>query len=597
MISGLNYSKGSSLLQMLLLSTALSAAILSVTKMMTLNSKISKSVEVKSRIRAYKHMLNGVFSDSESCLSNFLVESRPSLRDDKIVYKVFGDGPTRSGFPYFQISSTSDRRVTFKSMILKLSSLDIDKYGFVGIDATSLDKSNYGEIEFKVELDLAKNSFLPVKKVFSIPLVMNYAPSGKLLSCFSYPDNKASLYSYISSAVEKLCPEDTVYNNNPLDPMCVPIIANGVKNVLAECKEGQYIKSIFYKNEGGKLVSKSICASLFCDGGEFGIWKNGIFSCKKCAPNEFLIYTSSGPVCSALDCSKSGDIRYFAGIQKDGTPICKLLVDVSNPYCGENGFQLVSSSSGGSVGSSCCKDCKNQSRVCEGQLAELTSDCNIRCEGTKKRKDMTYSSWGSCKKENIDGKGICVRRKTGKCNNMDSKGYPCCHTGQEYQVISESCYNSGWSIGDCSVDERSYEYKIEPTCESGKCCNPKDRPNSKICRALMYQGVNPYSACLNSGGIIKKAFGHTFCHFPSGDCKGGLTPYKQIYGEASGSGSKHWSCFHVSSCHAGTTNDWTWPHDRPQCRYAGYRYFVGLFNCDERDWRTAYGAIRESLCY
>lgn len=536
-------NRGSTLIQLLVISSIMSGAILGIAKIIGLNQKLVKNTSIYSNLKSQTRFLTNILLDSESCISNFSKNKKIELVNDKILYKVVGYDENRDVIEYINsTSNSSNSPLEIDKFEIRISKQDANQYGISNLKYTKDNSANHAEFVIHMISKASKKfSFSQKNKQIRIALQVNYSPQGHLLGCYAKPDNYERYKEAMAKTIKGVCGAGLIFNNNLENPQCIPTIEKGGVETLANCKNGNFVNSIFWKNNSGKLVMSATCTDVkHCKNGEIGIWKGENLICKKCNDDEFTLFSQDAVMCSSLDCTKGSDIKYMSGVKADGSPICRSLVDASNPVCGENGFQIIKTSTDDGVKVSCCDSCPDTSNICEGTYVKTTSDCKIRCEGTMKRKPMNYGEWGECETVSFDTRiinviffhhiyyynTVCEEERELSCKNIDVNGIRCCDSGASVKQTRRSCYNGTWMApastclhsGDETYRRASCNKIARPGSEyKPKCCDPKLRPRDIYCPGKLSQSNISYKECLDDGGVLQVYENNTYCYF-RGEC-------------------------------------------------------------------------------
>lgn len=588
-------NRGFSMIQLMItvgIVSGLSAAIMQITNN---TSKLKKRVLNKSEVSNIEYQISQSLSLVNNCNLNFKKNETPKLVDNKQLVVNRTLNGTTSIVPVLNTDTEKTKSgIIVGAMSLLLSKKDSTAIGETFSKYASRDLHGYAEISLEFGLNSPSNN--KYKKIVSraIPLYLNLDNNNKFQSCYASGFND-QLKDAIAKAIEKSCGYGMKFNDDIENPECIPEAA---EKDIAICPEGQYIKDIKITDDGsGKIKYEHKCLPELCQDNEIGVWHNGKMSCVNCRPNELPVMTTEGMKCKSLTCEGSqGKMEYFAGIDNKGEKICKVLVNAKNSQCGENGFYMLQTDDpSGSITSKCCQDCpSSRNNICEGNLDDITADCNVRCTGKKLRKDMKYSEWSTCTYKSQSGS--CSQTRRGKCDNFDSKGYPCCHSGQEVSIVTKQCFNGGWVFDDCPTDNLTTSFTIEPRCTK-QCCDPRTKPAKKRCIPTTTSG-RTLDECKSSGGILYKYNNKVYCR-KSGHCRylfsrRWSTVYRK-HDSAYGAGRTSITCgSRRSTCSANAKMYWhTGPP--PTCTYNDYvRRSWG--KCKGKDPRTVTGALVESLC-
>lgn len=443
---------------------------------------------------------------------------------------------------------------------------------------------------------------LEVLRAFPLRVYLN--KDSKFMACYTSLRESAEITTAVNSAIAESCGFGMKVESVAGVNRCVPDL-----KTIVECEQenagdpSTFMTAVTTTVDGsGKLEFDQTCKT-FCNDGELGIWKggspNGVI-CNKCSSDdEVMVITSSGLMCSKLECSQtSSELKYLAGVDKDGDPICRTLVkndDVKTEKCGVNGFRLVKAEDDSKgVEAECCSECQNVDKYCAGEKIGIpTTDCGVQCYGTYLPADYSYGDWGSCEK--VSGKDACLKSRDLICNaTIPGTSRTCCKVLDESKTTQEVCYNGNWVSPTCPTGEHSDTKTLEPTCSSD-CCDPNLRPSAITCEARLYNGNNTEKNCFERGGSVTSHSGNKYCQF-SGNCGSGFTKKYVQTAYTRRNGSSHAFC-NYSFCEIEAKNYW---HYGPTtCTYNNYScYDTWNVKCSWCNGTTQmWATVTKSLCY
>lgn len=577
----------------------LSLVIMQVTSNTT---KLKRRVETRSEISLYEYQVSQALALVNNCNINFTIGKEPKLKDEKKIYRSIIRNGVEVEIALIDIEKEKLKNgIIIKKISLLLSELDSKIIEEAKEKYASKNLHGYAELE----LEFGKNNVgtKKYKKIITrkIPVFLNLDHEAKFQSCYASAFSE-QLKNSIAIAIEKSCGYGMYYNGDKANPECIPVAD---EFDMAKCPEGQFIQQIKVIGVNEKVNYISKCVPELCQENEVGIWHNNKMSCVKCESSELPIITNSGLMCQNLECEGShSKVEYFAGIDsRDGSKKCRTLVELKDSSCGENGFKLISTSDSGSVSSECCKSCpEERDNICEGNSVTITDDCGVNCQGKLPRKNMEYDDWGVCTPR--PGVNTCFQKRAGKCNSLDSKGYPCCHSGKNVEITQRQCFSGTWEFGDCPEDTLDIITTIEPFCNGG-CCDPVKKPSSRQCVPETFNGKTILE-CQSIYGRLYRYKQAVYCKVK------GACPYSFSSGFPFGLSSQSWKkayAKHYSISGKGSASNWCDPEtcfaeekaewhngDAPKCSFHNFKKYT-RGKCRGRDYRTLRGKVSYSLCY
>lgn len=273
----------------------------------------------------------------------------------------------------------------------------------------------------------------------SFPINAEYDEADTIKSCKS--DVRNHIEEATNEAIEQMCGKggDKRLVYNPDTKTCEALAQFGDGEECAD--SGHALQKVGYINNG-ELTYKFECVATYaipdCGPGEFlrrdenaNPGEEGEYTCAKntCGPNEvFTGFDASGntqcfrcnngsiPVytnarewaCEDLSCKPAagGPPVYMAGIDSNGKPICRNLIEGDND-CPQGGQLAVNAN--GAVTFQCCQAiCADAHLKCQGHTYEASNGCGF-CTGTKAADcsdSNMYCSTVTYKSK--DGCGICT---------------------------------------------------------------------------------------------------------------------------------------------------------------------------------------------
>jgi hypothetical protein len=536
---------GATMIQVIMATAMLTAMSLVIVKLGGLGKKQEKSFEVSQAIEVITSHINQTLLNREDCMLNITPNSIPPTWLDTKKLRHY-----KGGVVVDLIDTTRDA-AKFKEKGFTLDKLEL-------IQASPV--SNIAELKLTFS-KTSKFRVFGLNKIFKSIFILQDLKAGAMYNC--YADFKDSVVkNALNAALAKSCGPGLKFNGNLSAPRCIidPATAGAIS-----CPTDKYITDVKLNNPSpGTYSYTTTCKNpITCGIGQIGMVVDGNLQCiNKCAnPKEVGVFSNTGFQCKDISCPNSGStVQYLAGINNDGTPICKNLAS-TNVQCGVNGFRLISTDAAGSVQTSCCSDCPSGAGHCTDQQFNTTADCGVKCYGSQTKMDFIYSSWSSCQQQ---PNKFCTKSRTRTCPRITSGSYECCNAPIDYQPTTDTCIDGVWTMPGCPTNN-SDPTGVTSTCTTS-CCDPAGS-SSTSCPGRL-QGGKTWDNCAAAGGIVTNYSGSYYCEFNS-DCPGG---WNRITAKSSGyqiCGGSHGLCTDNCCNLSGSGGAWNSYIDR--CSYCTYQ--------------------------
>ncbi len=560
------------MIQVIMATAMLTAMSLVIVKLGGLGKQQEKSFEVSQGIEILTTHINQTLMGREDCMLNITPGSVPPTWADTKKLRHY-----KGGVVVDLIDTTRDQN-KFKEKGFTLDNLEL-------IQASPV--SNIGELKLTFT-KTSKFRVFGMDKIFKSIFIYQDLKAGAMYNC--YADFKDSVIkNALNTALSKSCGAGLKFNGDLTAPRC--IIDPAVSGAIS-CPTDKYITDVKLNNPSpGSYSYTTTCKNpITCGVGQIGIVVDGNLQCvSKCAnPKEVGVFSNTGFQCKDISCPNSGStVQYLAGINNDGTPICKNLASTNVP-CGPNGFRLISTDAAGSVQTTCCSDCPNGSGHCTDQLVSTTADCGVKCYGTQTKLDFTYSAWSSCQ---LQANKFCTKSRTRTCPRITSGSYECCNAPVDYQPITDTCIDGVWTTPSCPTNN-SDPTGVTPTCTTS-CCNQTGGASTSCPGRL--QGGKTWDQCTAAGGSVTRHSGAYYCQF-NGNCPGG---WSRTFAQTSGysiCGGNHSFCT-ANCCNLnGSGGSWvSSPHTCSYCTYQDYMTW-GVYCYCGGSVVTVSATVTKSLC-